>query len=148
MPDNLSIALKIDIAAPPEKVWEVFSSAKNVQSWMGMIGYQPKVGSEYIMHVDAPDGKVDFFGEITTFDPPRHLAFTWTQQEEGKQPWPTATLVTIKLTPTSNGTHVTLDHTGFEALPVAIAQEEFEGHIIGWDRSQVLAGLKELVEGK
>lgn len=147
MPKDLSIALEIEIAAPPDKVWEVFSSAENMQSWMGMLGYQPKVGSKYVMHVSAPDGKVDFFGEVTTYDPPRELAFTWTQQEQGKPPWLISTLVTIKLTPTSAGTHVTLDHTGFEALPDAIAQEEFEGHIVGWDRSQVLASLKELVEG-
>jgi len=143
---KLTIYIETEIAAPPEKVWEVFSTTDNMHKWLGLLGYQPQVGAEYIMHVDAPEGKVDFFGEVIVFDPPRELAFSWTQQEEGKPPWPVSTLVTITLDPTPLGTHVTLTHSGFEALPEAIAQEEFDGHVVGWDRSQALAGLKELVE--
>lgn len=146
MPELLTIELKIEIKAPPKKVWQVFSSAERMQKWMGLLGYQPKVGSEYIMHVNAPDGKVDFYGEVTTYDPPKELAFTWTQQEAGKQPWPVSTLVTLKLIETKTGTQVKLIHSGFEALAEDIAEHEYQGHIIGWERSQALSGLKELVE--
>ena len=68
------------------------------------------------------------------------------QQEEGKEPWPEETLVTLKLTPIPQGTHVALIHSDFEKLPQAIAEAERDDHIIGWERSQALPELKKLVE--
>jgi uncharacterized protein YndB with AHSA1/START domain len=147
MPKALNIRLEIEIEAPPEKVWQVFSRRQGMQDWLGMQGYEPNVGGRYIMHVNAPAGKTDFFGEVTIYDPPRRLAFTWTQQEEGKEPWPLSTLVTLTLTPIPSGTKVLLEHSGFEALPEAIAEEEFSDHVAGWERSQALIELKEMVEG-
>ncbi|MEK6256007.1 MAG: SRPBCC domain-containing protein [Chloroflexota bacterium] len=148
MPNALTIDLEIEIEAPPEKVWEVFSSAERMHAWMSMQGYHPKVGSEYVMRVNAPDGVFDFIGEVTVFDPPNELAFTWIQQEVGKQPWPVSTLVSIQLQPIDSGTHVRLVHSGFEALAAEIAQQEYEGHIMGWEQSQALAELKQLVESQ
>ena len=146
MPAALTIELEIEIGAPPEKVWKVFSCAEGMKYWLGMDGYHPNIGAEYIMHVSAPDGKFDFFGEVIIYDPPRELAFSWIQQKEGKQPWPTSTLVTLRLEKISGGTLVKLVHSGFEKLPTP--REEYDGHVDGWERSQALAGLKEMLESE
>ena len=94
----LKIDLEIEIAAPPERVWQVFSTPENMQEWMRLSGYLPEVGANYQMDVSTPEGAFIFTGEVKVFDPPRELAFTWVQQEVGKDPWPVDTLVTLRLT--------------------------------------------------
>lgn len=141
----LIVKLEIEILASPEKVWDVFSTQEGMQRWLGMRGYEPKIGGSYRMHV-THDGVFDFYGEVVTYNPPRELAFTWTEHEQGKDPWPIHTLVTILLTPTKNGTQVSLIHSGFDKLPPEISAGEHEGHIEGWKRSRALDELKEMVE--
>ena len=142
----LIVKLEIHIEATPEKIWQVFSTTQGMQNWLNMQGYEPRIGGEYRMHVTDQDGIFDFFGEVVTFDPPKVLAFTWTEQEQGKEPWPTHTLVTIQLTPTNTGTQVSLVHSGFDKLPADISAGEHEGHIEGWKRSRALIELKQIVE--
>ena len=83
---------------------------------------------------------------MVKIEPPKELAFTWIEQEKGKDPWPVSTLVSFKLQPTANGTLVTLTHIGFEALGGELARSEYEGHIVGWTRAETLADLKRAVE--
>jgi uncharacterized protein YndB with AHSA1/START domain len=143
----LAIILEIDINAPPEKIWQIIGSGEGMQAWLGMHGFEPRVGGAYRMHVTTPEGVFDFFGEVTACEPPNKLSFTWTQQEEGKQPWPLSTLVTLTVEAKSeNLSRVRLHHTGFEQLPPEMAEEEHAGHILGWERSQALQELKQLAE--
>jgi uncharacterized protein YndB with AHSA1/START domain len=143
----LAIILEIDIEAPPEKIWQIIGSAEGVQTWLGMHGFEPRVGGAYRMHVTTPEGVFDFFGEVTVCEPPHKVAFTWIQQEQGKEPWPLSTLVTLTVEAKSgNLSRVRLRHTGFEQFPGDTAQEEYEGHVLGWERSQALQELKQLAE--
>jgi uncharacterized protein YndB with AHSA1/START domain len=99
------------------------------------------------MEVRDPDeGEFTFFGEVVKVVPNKELAFTWTEHEKGKDPWPVSTLVSFRLKPTPNGTLISLTHTGFEALEAGLGRREYEGHIIGWERSEALRELKEAVE--
>jgi hypothetical protein len=56
-------------------------------------------------------------------------------------------LVSFRLEPTGRGTTlVRLSHTGFEKLQGDLARTEYEGHIVGWERSETLKELNAAVE--
>lgn len=58
----------------------------------------------------SADGKTSTWGEVTAWDPPRRLAFTW---HPGGEP-DDATSVTVDFFPDEDGTRVELTHTGWE----------------------------------
>lgn len=146
--EEMRIHFQIEINAPPEKVWTTLTSPEAMSQWLSKhLVLEVKEGGEFRMDVNIPDeGEYTFFGEVVRVDPPRELAFTWTEHEKGKNPWPASTLVSFKLHPSASGTLVSLAHTGFEALDAAIARQEYEGHIVGWERAQTLQELKKVVE--
>jgi len=146
--EKLEIHFEIEINAPAEKVWAKLASLDGMNEWFSKrLVFEFREGGRFQMEVSIPeDGDFTFFGEVVKMDPPRELAFTWTEHEKGKNSWPISTLVTFKLTPTESGTLVTLTHTGFEALGGELARSEYEGHIVGWERAETLADLKRAVE--
>ena len=145
---ELKIVFEIEIEAPPEKVWAKLASLEGMNEWFSKkLTFEFQVGGRFKMDVSIPgDGDFTFFGEVVTIDPPRELAFTWIEQEKGKNPWPVATLVSFKLQPSQRGTLVTLIHSGFDKLESELAHSEYEGHIEGWTRANTLSELKTAVE--
>ena len=134
------------IEASPERVWQVMASAEGIKQWLGPSQYEARAGAKISFDVKHNGQQFLMFGEVVTFDPPRELAFTWTEQEVGAASWPSPTLVTLTLTPEGSGTRVKLVHSGFEKLPDATTQ--YEGYVQGWAVRPVLEGLKSLVEGE
>jgi uncharacterized protein YndB with AHSA1/START domain len=145
---EMKIQFEITIQASPEKVWNTLASIEGMRQWFSKnLVFDFVEGGEFRMEVkQKDDGEFTFFGEVGKIDPLKELAFTWTEHEKGKDPWPISTLVRFRLEPAGEGTKVSLTHTGFEELDSAIAQSEFEGHIEGWQRSDALSSLKEVVE--
>lgn len=145
---ELKIVFEIEIEAPPEKVWAKLTSLEGMNEWFSKkLTFEFRVGGRFQMDVSIPgDGDFTFFGEVVTIDPPHELAFTWIEQEKGKNPWPVATLVSFKLQPSQRGTLVRLTHSGFDELEGELARREYEGHIEGWARAGTLQELKTAVE--
>ena len=136
------------INATPAQVWDMLAGADGIKQWLGPSTYEPRVGGPITFDVSHDGGKYHMFGQVVTFDPPHTLAFTWTEQEIGKDAWPVATLVTLTLNAENDGTRVRLVHSGFEHLPSEIAQAQFESYTQGWAVRPVLEGLKSLIESK
>ncbi|MEX1071943.1 MAG: SRPBCC domain-containing protein [Anaerolineales bacterium] len=146
--EKLQIQFEIEINAPPEKVWTKLASIEGMNEWLSKrLVFEFRQGGEFRMEVSIPgDGDFTFFGEVVKIEPLKELAFTWIEQEKGKDPWPVSTLVSFKLKPSTNGTLVSMTHTGFEALEGELARSEYEGHIVGWERAETLKELKTAVE--
>jgi uncharacterized protein YndB with AHSA1/START domain len=146
--EKLQIQFEIEINAPPEKVWGNLASLEGMNEWFSKkLVFEFHQGGRFQMEVSIPgDGDFTFYGEVIKIDPPHELAFTWTEHEKGKTPWPIATLVSFKLRPKGNSTVVSLTHTGFEKLEGELARTEYEGHIEGWERAETLKELKAAVE--
>lgn len=145
---ELKIHFEIEINAPPEKVWAKLASHEGMAEWFSKnLEIDFHEGGVFKMHVNMGDqGEFIFFGNVVKVDPLRELAFTWSEHEKGKEAWTVSTLVSFKLKPSPNGTLVSLTHTGFEALEGQLAKDEYEGHIVGWERSAALEELKAAVE--
>lgn len=146
--EKLQIQFEIEINAPPETVWAKLATLEGMNEWLSKkLIFEFREGGKFRMDVNIPgDGEYVFFGEVVKIEPNKELAFTWTEHEKGKDPWPVSTLVSFKLKPSKNGTLVSMTHTGFEALAGDLARTEYEGHIVGWERAETLKELKAAVE--
>ena len=92
---------------------------------------EPYVGGRFIEVYDLDTQEGFEVGRVTTWEPGRRFALTWTQVG-----WPegSATDVEVTFEPVGDGTRVRLEQTGFERVPGA---EAFVG---GYD-----SGWKELL---
>jgi uncharacterized protein YndB with AHSA1/START domain len=127
------ILARVDIAAPPERVFRALAS-EEVAKWWGAEGvYQtttftidPQPGGTWRGEGKGADGTpFHVEGEVLEIDPPRRLVQTW------RPSWGdgTPTTLTYSLEAIDGGTRLTLRHTGFEDRP-----ELCDGHGQGWER--------------
>lgn len=136
-----AVISEIDIAAPPEKVFEALTDAKQLFTWWGA---EPSVvltrfdmdgrkGGRYRYECHAAAGanhgavgeqlsknqaqQYECHGEVLEFDPPRLLVWSWVANwhEHPEQ----ATMVRWELTPTPRGTHVRVTHSGLRNENIA-----------------------------
>jgi uncharacterized protein YndB with AHSA1/START domain len=134
------ILATVEIAAPPERVFQALTSDE-ITRWWGADGiYRTtswsgdlRVGGRWIATGASADGKVFAVeGEFLEIDPPRKLVQSW------KPDWTAAppTTVTFLLEPIGEGTRVTLRHDGFAGNAGACLD-----HTSGWEK--VLGWLKQ-----
>jgi uncharacterized protein YndB with AHSA1/START domain len=147
-PDRDAVVSEIEIAAPPDRVFEALVNREQALQWGNSEAFQ-------IMHweFDArPGGKwrllsrersntreFDHHGDVVEVDRPRVLAYSWYANWHSDPAH--RTLVRWELTPTPGGTHVKLTHSGLAALPDACT-----GYSQGWPG--LLEQVKNFVEQK
>jgi uncharacterized protein YndB with AHSA1/START domain len=96
----------------PEQVWVALTEPEALADWLMDNDFQPYVGHRFTFRTKAApgfDGTV--YCEVTAVEKPRRLSYTW-QVSSMKQP----TFVTWTLSAVPDGTHLRLDHSGFDGL--------------------------------
>jgi uncharacterized protein YndB with AHSA1/START domain len=73
------------------------------------------------------DGEESVIGRVTAFEPPGRVAFTWRQST-----WNADTEVEVRFAAEGDGTRVTLEHRGWEALDEA-ARKSHDRYGSGWE---------------
>lgn len=144
-PDFDTIVSEIDIAAPPERVFKAIADAEDVRRRAPMLSVyemDARVGGGWRLEMRPPQpyrgvDVVVHDGEILEYDPPRLLVYTWTANFHNDPKH--KSVVRWELTPTKNGTHVKLTHSGLASE--AEAAKAYSG---GWPG--VLDELKRYVE--
>ena len=148
--DQDVIIAEIQIAAPRERVFKALSDARELKQWFtgpecpvkfwemdprldGKYRYTTERGSVVVNGVR----EFECHGQITEYDPPRLLAYTWLGNWHDDTTIPT--VVRWELTARQHGTHVKVTHSGLSKLPVA--RKDYSG---GW--SGVVEMLKKFVE--
>ncbi len=107
----------------PEKLYGIWTNQDHLKKWMG-------VEVEAVVELGGPlnfnfEGEPTTLGHFKELKPHERVAFTW--NSPGCSGNPTGdTLVTISLEPVSEGTKMTLVHTGF------ISEESCKDHLEGW----------------
>jgi uncharacterized protein YndB with AHSA1/START domain len=148
--DQDVITAELQIAAPPERIFQALTDPVQLQQWFrspecpvkfwefdarmnGAYRYQTEMGNVVV------NGTREFkcHGHIIEFDPPRVLAYTWYANWHDDST--VRTVVRWELTPREGGTHVKVTHSGLANLP--IAREDYSG---GWP--EVVEQLKKFVE--
>jgi len=73
------------------------------------------------------DGEESVIGRVTAFEPPARVVFTWRQAT-----WNADTEVEVRFAGEGDGTRVTLEHRGWEALAEA-ARKSHDSYVRGWE---------------
>jgi uncharacterized protein YndB with AHSA1/START domain len=136
-----AVTVEIEIAAPPERVFDALTDAKQLFDWWGK---EPSVELS-TFEMDARQGgrwrfecspvpgtdqgavgeqlrssgaqEYEAHGEILEMDRPRVLVWTWIANWHEHPAHPT--VVRWELTPTNEGTHVRVTHSGLSQEPIA-----------------------------
>ena len=101
---------------PPERVWRALTDPRILATWFMENDIAPHVGHRFQFKTKPGPG---FDGivhcEVVTAEPPNRFAYTWAGGPIRKP-----TLVEWTLTPVERGTHVVLEHSGFEGIGGAL----------------------------
>ena len=133
---HFSLTMSRFIRAPREKVFDAFTTAAGLASWMGSRGSQtrnvmadPQVGGAWRAELVYGDGS--FYtvgGHYRTLSRPGRLVYTWQWEGTGAaNPMPgVETVIEVDLVEKDGGTALTMTHSGFPA------QAACDAHQRGW----------------
>jgi uncharacterized protein YndB with AHSA1/START domain len=132
-----SILATVEIAAPPERVFQAMTTGEEIVRWWGSEGaYRTtawkvdlRTGGTWRADGKGADGQTfSVGGRILEVDPPRKLVQTWKSDWD---PGPETT-VSFRFEAIDGGTRLTLRHEGF--VEAASCESHAEGwqQILGW----------------
>ena len=122
MTSRVIVALRVQAA--PERAFEVFT--REIGLWWrpsplfpftprspGVLAFEPGAGGRFIETLAS--GNVFEIGRIGIWDPPHRLSFTWRQASfaPGQR-----TEVEVRFEPVGEETRVTVEHRGWDSIPV------------------------------
>jgi uncharacterized protein YndB with AHSA1/START domain len=131
------IVRSVEVRATPERLFELLvEPAALVQWWPDVADLEPRLGGRVRMAFRGGESVVT--GEVTRFEPPRGLGFTWVRAETPG----VTTYVDFTVTALEQGrSRVEVVHSGWEQAP-----ELRPLHDAGW--THFLACLVDLAEGR
>jgi uncharacterized protein YndB with AHSA1/START domain len=150
-PEPDAIVSEIQIAAPPERVFQALTDPAQVVLWWGREGIyrstkfaaDVRVGGKWLNAGIGPDGRnFEISGEYLEVDPPHLLASTWIASWTGTA----QTTVRWELTPKDGGTLVRIRHSGFAAHPELADSYRGWPRMLGW--LQALLQRKDTVDSR
>lgn len=134
---------EIQIAAPPDRVFQALVDPKQILKWWGKQGiywcseYENdlRVGGRWrSAGISGDGGKFEVTGEYLKIEPPRLLVHSWIASWTGEA----KTTVSWELEPKTNGTLLRIRHRGLGAYP------ELAKSYQGWP--QLLSWIQALLE--
>ena len=145
-PDKDAVVSEIEIAAPPDRVFEALTNRAQALQWGSNPAFRmtrwemdarPGGTWRFTSLETASSREYDHHGTMVEVDPPRVLAYTWFANFHKDPTHPT--LVRWELTPIATGTHVRVTHSGLAKLP-----DECIAYSQGWPG--LVAALKAYLE--
>ena len=129
--ETLSVVVEREIPYPPEKIWRALTQPHLIQDWLMKNDFRPVVGHRFNFRADW--GAVDC--QVLAVEPNKTLSYTWAAYD-------LKSVVTWTLTPTSAGTHLRMEQSGFRPEQ----RQAYQGAKGGWPRffatlEQVLARI-------
>jgi uncharacterized protein YndB with AHSA1/START domain len=126
--ETRSVVVEREIAFPPEKIWRALTQPHLIEEWLMKNDFKPVVDHRFSLRADW--GAVDC--QVLTVEPNKTLSYTWGAYGLGS-------VVTWTLTPTSTGTRLRMEQSGFRPNQ----QQAYQGAKVGWPR--FFAGLEQLL---
>ena len=127
--ETRSVVVEREIPHPPEKIWRALTQPHLIEEWLMKNDFKPVVYHRFNLRADW--GVVDC--QVLAVEPNKMLSYTWGVFD-------LESVVTWTLTPTSTGTHLRMEQSGFRPDQ----QQAYQGAKHGWPRffaslEQVLA---------
>ena len=118
-PEMRTVIVEREMPFPPEKVWRALTQPHLMAEWLMQSDFEPDVGRRFSFRADW--GSVDC--QVLALEAHRSLAYSW--GAHGLE-----SVVTWTLTPTTSGTHLRMEQSGFRPDQ----DQAFHGARMGWTR--------------
>jgi uncharacterized protein YndB with AHSA1/START domain len=119
-----TLVVEKEMPHPPEKIWRALTQAPLIEAWLMANDFQPVVGHKFTLRATPMpnwNGVID--SEVLAIDPYQRLSYRWNSM--GME-----SVVTWTLTPSTNGTHVRMEQSGFRSEEDA----NYKGARYGWQK--------------
>ena len=126
--ETLSVVVERAIPHPPEKIWRALTQPQLIEEWLMKNDFEPLVDHRFNFRADW--GVVDC--QVLAVEPNKTLSYTWAA-------FGLESVVTWTFTPTSSGTNVRMEQSGFRADQ----QQAYHGAQAGWRK--FFAALEQVV---
>jgi uncharacterized protein YndB with AHSA1/START domain len=115
--EALSVVVEREMPVPPEKIWRALTQPLLIEEWLMKNDFKPAVGHRFNLRADW--GAVDC--QVVAVEPNKTLSYTWAA-------YGLESVVTWTLTPTSTGTHLRMEQSGFRPDQ----EQAYRGAKAGW----------------
>jgi uncharacterized protein YndB with AHSA1/START domain len=133
--ETRSVIVEREIPYPAEKIWRALTQPQLIEEWLMKNDFKPVVGHRFNLRGDW-GGVLDC--EVLAVEPYRSLTYTWNFTHEDAA-YDLRSAVTFTLTPTSTGTRLRMEQSGFRPDQ----KQAFGGAKAGWQ--QFFARLEEVL---
>jgi uncharacterized protein YndB with AHSA1/START domain len=123
-----SVVVEREMPYPPEKIWRALTQSPLIEEWLMKNDFQPVVDHRFNLRADW--GAVDC--QVLAVEPYKSLSYTWAA-------YGLESVVTWTLTPTSTGTLLRMEQSGFRPDQ----QQAYQGAKGGWQ--QFFAKLEQIL---
>lgn len=119
-----TLVIERDIPYPPEKLWRALTQPHLIEEWLMKNDFQPVVGQRFNFRATpVPNWSGIIDCKVLVVEPNSRLSYSWGAM--GLE-----SVVTWTLTPTSSGTHLRMEHSGFRSEEDA----NYKGATYGWKK--------------
>jgi len=123
-----SVVIEREMPHPPEKIWRALTQGSLIGEWLMKNDFQPVVGHRFNFRADW--GVIDC--QVLAVEPNKMLSYTWAA-------YGLESVVTWTLSPTSTGTHLRMEQSGFRPDQ----RQAYQGAKSGW--RQFFAALEQVL---
>lgn len=116
-PEIRTVVVERDFAHKPEKLWRALTQPHLLQEWLMQSDFAPALGHKFRFTADW--GGIDC--KVREIEPQRTLSYSW-------DAYGLESTVTWTLTPTSGGTQLRMEQTGFRPDQ----NQAYHGARMGW----------------
>jgi uncharacterized protein YndB with AHSA1/START domain len=117
--ETQSVIVEREIPYPPDKIWRALTQPHLIEEWLMKSDFKPAVDHRFNFRADW--GAVDC--KVLEVEPNRSLSYTWGA-------YGLESVVTWTLTPTSTGTTLRMEQSGFRSDQ----RQAYAGAKAGWSK--------------
>lgn len=122
--ETLSVTIEREFPHPPGKVWRALTQPHLIEAWLMKNDFKPAVGHRFNLRGEW-GGVLDC--EVLAMEPERTLSYSWNFAHEDAA-YDLQSVVVFTLTPTSGGTHLRMEQSGFRPDQ----KQAYGGAKVGW----------------
>lgn len=126
--ETRAIVIEREMAYPPEKIWRALTQPHLIEEWLMKSDFRPVLDHRFKFTADW--GSVEC--QVLEVEPNRTLSYTWGA-------YGLESVVTWTLNPTSTGTNLRMEQSGFQPDQ----RQAYAGAKAGWPR--FLANLEQVL---
>lgn len=121
-----SVIIEREISHPPEKIWRALTQPHLIEEWLMKNDFKPVVGHSFNLRGEW-GGVLDC--KVLVVEANKSLSYTWNFAHDDAA-FNLNSVVTFTLTPTSAGTHLRVEQSGFRRDQ----KQAYGGAKQGWPR--------------